>query len=669
VTRVQRLNPIYYLVLVLITGGVFINTLGNPFVWDDLVYVSNNSHLQKTEYIGEYFSASFCKGAARAQACAFYRPIVSLSYLFDFMVWENRPFGFHLTNVLIHVLVVCFFYFVLVRVFKNPYVAFVSALFFAVHPVRVESVAVIANRTDPTTSLFLLPSFFFFSRYLSSLKETAPSEVSLGKEPSGEDFPDLPDQEKSEVQEKSGGVGGSGLDGLGESAGSFRGRRGFFLFLSSTFFFLAILTKEVALALPLLLLLYDLFFFRPWRGAADLLFRWKTYLPYGMIILVYFVARNHALGYGLTQDLRWEESWVRILTAPAIFWDYFRLQVFPYPLKPFHGRPEWWGSATVAIAWGLIFLGSYLFLILRMGRFSKEILFGGLWFAIFLLPVLDIIPIAWPMASERYSYIPSMGFALSLGFIFNLLLKTKSAIPSLWIKGGSRVLMVLLLVIFSVLTVMRNRVWSDEILLWSDAVQKSPDFALGYMNLGLNHQKRGDFEQAAWAYERSLSNDPSNPKVYHNLGSLYERLDRTDEAIQMYQTLIEQGQAFPVTYFNLGSIFLKKKDYNNAFLFYKEAIRVDPDYYKAHLWLGRLYNRFGKKEEALHEFKEAIRIFPQRWVSYLDTGDLLYSMKRFTEAEKVYQQALIFFPPERRGSSEYGVIQERLRALRLQPVE
>jgi tetratricopeptide (TPR) repeat protein len=137
----------------------------------------------------------------------------------------------------------------------------------------------------------------------------------------------------------------------------------------------------------------------------------------------------------------------------------------------------------------------------------------------------------------------------------------------------------------------------------------------------------------------------------------------------MYQTLIEQGQAFPVTYFNLGSIFLKKKDYNNAFLFYKEAIRVDPDYYKAHLWLGRLYNRFGKKEEALHEFKEAIRIFPQRWVSYLDTGDLLYSMKRFTEAEKVYQQALIFFPPERRGSSEYGVIQERLRALRLQPVE
>jgi len=454
--------------LIFLSMGIYVNTLWNPFVWDDVVYVSTNAHFEDSRYIPEYFTASFCRGAAKD--CPFYRPMVSLSYLMDYWIWGKNPFGYHLSNILIHMVVVMLFYIVSMRLFRKPVVSMVGALIFAAHPVHVESVAMVAARTDPLTSIFLLLSLYFFHRHFFPGEQTVlndvlrPPDTGMPEGASGLSVGSVEDPPRIE-------------DAVEGSFAEPKGHGVVFFLLSLMFFSLALLTKEVAVLLPLLFLLYDFFFVRSWKGMGNLFLRWKTYLPFGIVLVLYFIARHHALGYGLTQDLHWGDVWLRVMAAPSIVWDYFQLQLFPYPLKLYHGSPEIFGLAKLAIVWGVLFMGLYLYVLFKVSRYSKEVTFFGLWFLMFLLPVINIVPMAWPMVSERFSYIPSMGFALLVGYTGHWIWGSQRVMYSGIMKRGFLGLLVVVLVLLSLMTIMRNRVWSDEIRLWSDAVQKSPEKA------------------------------------------------------------------------------------------------------------------------------------------------------------------------------------------------
>jgi len=174
------------------------------------------------------------------------------------------------------------------------------------------------------------------------------------------------------------------------------------------------------------------------------------------------------------------------------------------------------------MVWGVLFMGLYFFVLFKVRRYSKELVFFGFWFLIFLLPVINIVPIAWPMASERYSYIPSMGIALLVGYMGHCIWGSQRVMHSGIMKRGFLGLFVVVLVLLSLMTIMRNRIWSDEILLWSDAVQKSPDFAMGHMNLGFEYHEQGDLEQAARSYQEALRYNYYSPKLLHNIGRLYQ---------------------------------------------------------------------------------------------------------------------------------------------------
>jgi tetratricopeptide (TPR) repeat protein len=309
-------------------------------------------------------------------------------------------------------------------------------------------------------------------------------------------------------------------------------------------------------------------------------------------------------------------------------------------------------------------LAVYLFLLFWVGRFSKGILFGGLWFVVVLLPILNIIPIPWPMVIERFSYVPSLGFALVIGFLGDLLMGLSLVTTPPRVRRGIVGLFMMVLVLFSVMTVMRNRVWSDEILLWEDTVQKAPRFALGHMNLGLAYHERGDLERAAKSYEESLKYDPSAPKIYHNLGKLYQDMGRMDQALEQYQRLIDLGQALPHTYYNMGIIYENKGSPDRALSFYREALKRAPDYYKAHLRLGRMLERFGNRQEALQEYREALRIYPKESTAYLDLAEVLHSLGRLKEAEEAYSHFIDFSTPEMKGSEKILFVQKRLEELR-----
>jgi len=217
------------LFLCLVTFLLYANTLWNDFVWDDHIYIINNVWFQDPQYIPYYFTRNFCEEVETP--CRFYRPFVSLSYLFDYSLWGHNPFGYHLTNILIHILAVLGVYGLTLGLVpflnKNPstisnpgtslsWMAFGSALIFAMHPIHVESVVLVSARTDPPTAVFILVSMMCFMRWR---------------------------QESNKV----------GIVWYG---------------VSLLFFVFGLLTKEMAVTMPVLLLAYDFLFVQKKRGRS-----------------------------------------------------------------------------------------------------------------------------------------------------------------------------------------------------------------------------------------------------------------------------------------------------------------------------------------------------------------------------------------------------------------
>ncbi|MBK7157702.1 MAG: hypothetical protein IPH77_03885 [Ignavibacteria bacterium] len=160
-----------YLAIILITFLVYYNSLSNEFVFDDESVIQNNQSITSTDNIPKFFTAEdgFHKVIGR-----YYRPIVSSSYAIDFSIWGLNPYGFHLTNIIIHILSCLLLYKILSMLFwrykyRNLFALF-STLIFAVHPVHTEAVSWISGRTDSMVTMFFFASFLFYIEYTKELK-------------------------------------------------------------------------------------------------------------------------------------------------------------------------------------------------------------------------------------------------------------------------------------------------------------------------------------------------------------------------------------------------------------------------------------------------------------------------------------------------------------------
>ena len=229
----------------IICSGLYANSLNGPFIVDDLSYVVSNRLVLGGGNFLSYFGEGFCEASSRGFGCPYYRPLLNLSFRLDYLLWGMNPFGFHLTNVVIHTLVVLLLYVVTRVVFQQRLVAIVASLLFAVHPIHVESVAFVSARTDPPAALFFLLSFLGFYFYLKR------SQWSL-----------------------------------------------YAYSLSLMAFVMALMTKEIGITIPVILLAYDLICIRPWKGVKDLMGRWPSYLPFVMVWIVYFGVRWVVLSAG-----------------------------------------------------------------------------------------------------------------------------------------------------------------------------------------------------------------------------------------------------------------------------------------------------------------------------------------------------------------------------------
>jgi Flp pilus assembly protein TadD len=519
-------------------------------------------------------------------------------YMIDYNIFGLRPWGFHLTKILLHMgssLLVFLTVFTIIsryggeatKTYKQ-YAPFVAALLFATHPVNTESVTY--GTTEVLFAFFYLLSFYFYVKA---------------------------------------DVAGRGVP-----------------VISVVFFFLSALSKETALTLPVLLFAYDYSFKRdlilhPKPGTIYRLL--KRYLPYLVLAGIYLILRTYAIGgFFPAKSQVYLSVYEYLINVLLLFAWYLGKLILPinlnaaYVFHPIYSLLEWKGITAVAVT--LCFIAA-----LYLVRDRNRVVFFSLLLVIIpLLPVFYLLAVGNYTIAERFLYLPSAGFVIIVSLALCSIAR---------LDASSRIAMPLMLSIVLAITALycagiikRSPVWKNNLTLWSDTVNKSPDDYEAHNNLGLAYYGLGRLDEAIGEYKKALRLQPNHANAHNNLGLAYDSLGRTDEAIEELMLALRITPDIPEAHNNLGNFYYKKGRMDEATDEYKEAIRLRPDYPEAHNNLGLAYDNLGRTDEALEEFKEAISLRPDFAEAHNSLGTVYAMQQRMDEAIKEFREALRLNP-------------------------
>jgi hypothetical protein len=431
------------LILFAATVLLYIKTAGFEFLpsWDDAEYVLENTrvHGLTTENLRLIFTTAYFSN---------YAPLHLLSYAIDFSIWGLSPKGFHLTNIALHSANAALVFILVRRLTKDGFASFAAAALFAFHPLNVENGAWVSERKTLLAALFSFASILVYI----SFRE--------------------------------------------------KGRAGYY-FLSLIFFALALLSKPLAVVLPLSLAAYDVFM----RKEASAT-KWLT--PFFALAAVFAAVafRAHAEASSIETDTFSPDVLFNVVypTMLPVFWEYVWLIFWPTGLSGFYDvtlRSSFLEPIVLAalLSWAAVF-GVVLW------KGTGQVRFWFLWFWVWLLPVSNIIPLSVYYA-DRYMYMPAIGFFVLFGLLFSAAgarLGPKTA-------GAAAAAIVIAL---GASAFVRMDVWENEVTFWEDTVRKSPGQDKGHLNLGYAYEMRGRFEEAEREYLAAIAIYQS-PEALSNL--------------------------------------------------------------------------------------------------------------------------------------------------------
>jgi len=412
-------------------------------------------------------------------------------------------------------------------------------------------------------------------------------------------------------------------------------------------------TKEISFTLPVMIVLYEVFFFRGKWGKRILVL-----IPFVLTMLIIplsMLGVDRPLGeiIGDVSDVTRVQSplsrWEYLATQGRVIMTYLRLVVLPvnqnldydYPVYRSLFDPAVLGSFGVLLL--LAGAGIYLYMRSRRGEpLQRLVAYGIFWFFITLSVESSVIPIT-DVIFEHRMYLPLVGVFLAIGaegvFIAGKLKEKKREVKK-GIAAGFTVIVLLL----AVVTFVRNRTWGDEITLWQDVVRKSPQKARPYFNLGIAYFIKGNTNDSMEAYQTALRLKPDYAKAHNNLGALYLKIGLMGDAIQEYQTALRVEPNFAEAYYNLGNVYQKIGRMNDAIQEYKSAITLRPNYAEAHNNLGVVYQKMGRMYEALQEYQTALKFQPDDAEKHYNLGNVYFELGQITQARKEYETTLMLNP-------------------------
>jgi tetratricopeptide (TPR) repeat protein len=541
--------------IVIITAITFSPVIKNGFtLWDDNIYILENTLVKELslENIRNIFT-TFTLGN--------YHPLTLLSFSIEYYFFGPNPHVYHSTNLILHILNCILVFLLIFMLSRNISVSLLAALVFGLHPLRVESVAWVSDRKDLLCAFFFLISIIGYLYY----------------------------QRKKYLK---------------------------YYILSLAAFALSLLSKAMAITLPIVLIILDYFFDRKFKSKMIL-----EKIPYFIMAMTAGIINICARqGYQFTLQEGAFSVFQRILINIHRFVFYFIMRMI-VPMKLSFLKPYVKGILPlpfyVFIIAALIIIAVLAYIVIASAKRTRYLVFGSLFMIITLSPVLMVTVLGY--SADRFTYLASIGlcFIASQAFfdIYNRYLKKKKTA-----KTAAIFALCGIVGLFSFISWKRCAIWKDSISLENYFVENYPEDPRVYLNRGVAYEERGDHEKAIADYSKSLSIKPDYIEVYLRRGIAYLNKGQYDQAIRDLNRTIALDPGFSKAYFHRGIVHDLCGEYDQAIADFTRALDIDPGLEAAFYNRGAIYLKTGNPTNAIADFDRAIALFPNYAEAYVNRG-------------------------------------------------
>ena len=536
----DRQRLIVYVVLIALSLFVFSQVGQFDFItFDDPVYVVDNPSIQSGFTMDGVIWAF---GTIHAE---FWHPLTWLSLMLDYQLFGLNAGGYHITNLMLHILSTLMLFWLLHRMTGAVWrSAFVAALF-AIHPLHVETVVWIAKRKDVLSAFFWMLTLCLYVYYT----------------------------EKPVI------------------------KRYLFVFLS---FACALMSKPMAVTLPVIMIVLDYWPLKRFASKKENPVFWqvKEKLRFFMLSAVFSLITIFAQydKYIKHAETSFDS---RLANAPVSLTTYLAKTLWPYDLAVFYPfsyqLPAWQTAGSIALI-----LAISVAVILAAKRLPY-LLVGWLWYVLAVLPVLDIFRSSARAMSDNYTYLPAVGlYVMAAWGIPDLFCQKQIRRKILWPAG------IAVAAMLSVLAWQQCSYWQNSFKLFNHALHVTKDNYLAYNQRGNVYSKSQQYPPAIADFNEAIRIKPDYAFAFNNRGNTYLQLGRYQQAISDYSEAIRLNPDYARAYYNRGFTYgIHMGRYQRAIDDLNEAIRREPDAPDIHLTRGIVYSNLGGQELACLDYQKA----------------------------------------------------------------
>ncbi|XP_071942177.1 protein O-mannosyl-transferase TMTC1-like [Antedon mediterranea] len=611
---------VYQFLVLLAALFCYVNSFNGGLVHDDIFAIKNNDDVRPSTPLSNIFHNDFWgKSMQDNMSHKSYRPLCTLTFRLNYMFGGLDPFGYHLTNVVLHMIVSCLFtHCINELLFHDSKASFIAGLLFATHPIHTEAVAGVVGRADILACLFFLLTIFLYVR-----------SVSTDEIPGG--FPTTT-------------------------------RPGLFLvaiFLGAT----SMLIKEHGVTCLLVVVAYDVIVLcnkgitrivqtrsitmdcAPLlkRGATCFitlcsLFMFRIWMMKGE--LPPFSDQDNPASYATHCSTRFLTfSYlcvfnVWLLLCPLILSYDWQMASIPLVESVLDIR----NLATLLFFVILVGLTVYAIFIAK-GVSQRAVLMGLVVLAIPFLPASNLFFRVGFVIAERILYIPSMGYCILLVHgLWNMCNKVGKPLSS-----AITFSVLLLVAMFAWRTVVRNSVWHSRESLFRSGVETLPHNAKAHYNYANYLKDVHRTEEAIHHYKITLKLYPNYASASNNLGTLLIT-EKPDVAKALFTNAIVNNPQHARAHFNLANVLRDQKIYDKAEAEYRASLRINADFSDAHINLGTLLLDLGRPKEARKHYLKSVTLSPDNADTFNNYGSFLSRIDEWTEAVEQYRRCLSLQP-------------------------
>lgn len=631
--------------LALLVWAVFGQTIHDDFInYDDDIYIYNNPVIFRGLDIDK-IAWAFTHNTGLDE----WYPVTSISHMADWQLYGPNAGGHHLTNVLLHCTAAIFLFLTLQKMTAAMWrSAFVAAVF-AIHPLRVESVAWVTERKDVLSGLFFMLALWTWAGYMEKRRNIPP-----------------PETEETQI--------------FPVANLSFWTRD---YCLALVFFALGLLSKSMIVTLPFILLLLDYWpFYRfsshPHSRRSAILEKVPFFIVSagGCVATILSEPDVVASVHGLSP------IW-RLGNALMAYIDYIGHMIYPVGLALLYSPPE--GQLPF---WRVVFSAAAILLVsigVIIGRRKYPYLLAGwFWYLVTLLPVIDMMQAGDQARADRYTYLPQIGLYVMIAWGTAQLCRSWRQ-PAFVLAPVS----ILILIALSVDAHVQTAYWKNSVTLWTRTLACTPNSYIAHCNLGIALADAGQLKPAVRHFNEALKLNPNDARALNNLGKVLTIQGKWNEAIQDFdkslkfntndvevlnnlgvalgdegkmdeasdvlERAIQLDADYADAFYDLGNVLAARGFLDEAIDNYSHALQINPGLAEAHCNLGLALARKGKLDEAIQHYEEALKIKPEYVNALNNLGGALTAEGKTDDATQNYEKALQLDPDNPDTLNNLGV--------------